>query len=292
MLKKITKNAKNLDEALAAAAQELGVSKDEISYEIIRKTGNNFFSKLLLGSEVEISAWITKEAQTPKPVEKPANPGKTETKNETKKPYIKPEKKGTAVKAESKKKPNEKNISEIKAETKAEFKSENAYIKSEPKNKRDEEIEIPTEAVTDAKKFLTELLDKMGIKASIYVKLGKNSIDIDVSGEKMGLLIGKRGDTLDAVQYLTSLYVNRNKERYIKINVDTEKYRAKREETLIRLAHGLERRVLREKRAITLEPMSPNERRIIHAALQKNNRVKTYSVGDEPNRKVVVALNK
>ena len=114
--------------------------------------------------------------------------------------------------------------------------------------------------------------------------------DITVSGERMGLLIGKRGDTLDAVQYLTSLYVNKEKNSYVKINLDTEGYRSKREETLVKLAHSLERRVLREGQPITLEPMSPNERRIIHAALQGSDKIKTYSVGDEPNRKVVVAL--
>ena len=115
------------------------------------------------------------------------------------------------------------------------------------------------------------------------------AVDVTVSGSRMGLLIGKRGDTLDAVQYLTSLYVNKEKNSYIKVNVDTEGYRAKREETLVRLAKGLERRVLRDKKAVTLEPMSPNERRIIHSALQNSSRVKTYSVGEEPSRKVVVA---
>ena len=116
------------------------------------------------------------------------------------------------------------------------------------------------------------------------------SVDATVSGERMGLLIGKRGDTLDAVQYLTSLYVNKEKNSYVKINIDTEGYRAKREETLVKLAHGLERRVLRDGKPVTLEPMSPNERRIIHAALQNSNKICTGSIGEEPNRKVVVSL--
>ncbi len=120
-----------------------------------------------------------------------------------------------------------------------------------------------------------------------------NVITIDVSGEKMGLLIGKRGDTLDAVQLLTGLYVNRNKNTpYIKVNIDTENYRSKREETLVRLAHGLERSVLRDKKAITLEPMTANERRIIHSALQNNPRIKTFSVGEKPNRRMVISLSK
>ena len=109
----------------------------------------------------------------------------------------------------------------------------------------------------------------------------------------MGLLIGKRGDTLDSVQLLTGLYVNRNKNTpYIKVNIDTENYRSKREETLVRLAHGLERSVLRDKKAITLEPMTANERRIIHSALQNNPRIKTFSVGEKPNRRMVISLSK
>ena len=109
----------------------------------------------------------------------------------------------------------------------------------------------------------------------------------------MGLLIGKRGDTLDAVQMLAVLYVNRNKNMpYVKVNIDTENYRSKREETLIRLAHGLERSVLRDKKTITLEPMTANERRIIHSALQNNPKIRTHSIGEEPNRRMVVSLAK
>ena len=130
----------------------------------------------------------------------------------------------------------------------------------------------------------------MEIEHELKVKSVNDIVEIDVSGEKMGLLIGKRGDTLDAVQYLTSLYVNKGESGYVKINIDTENYRQKREETLIRLAKGLERRVLTSRKSVTLEPMSPYERRIIHAALQNSHRIKTYSVGNEPNRKIVVSV--
>lgn len=106
----------------------------------------------------------------------------------------------------------------------------------------------------------------------------------------MGLLIGKRGDTLNALQYLTSMAVNKQTEEYTKINLDTENYRAKRQDVLVKLAKKLAATVVRTGKNITLEPMSPNERRIIHYTLQNNNKVKTYSVGDEPNRKVVIAL--
>ena len=207
-----------------------------------------------LGSEVEIVAWKkSDEEPETKPVEKP----------------VKPAKAPKADKAPAPEKP--------------------AKAKNEP----DEDFVIPKSAVDDAKYFVSELLTKIGLTFDLHIKLERNVINIEISGEKMGLLIGKRGDTIDAVQMLTVLYVNRNKNMpYVKVNLDTENYRAKREATLIRLAHGLERNVLKDKKAITLEPMTANERRIIHSALQNNPRIKTYSIGEEPNRRMVVALNK
>ena len=155
----------------------------------------------------------------------------------------------------------------------------------------DGETEKQQETSKQQEQAPENVIHMMGLpEAKVEASNGGSAVDVEVSGERMGLLIGKRGDTLDAVQYLTSLYVNREKNSYIKVNIDTEGYRAKREETLIKLAHSLERRVLRERKPVTLEPMSPNERRIIHSALQDNDRIKTYSVGEEPNRKVVVAL--
>ena len=139
---------------------------------------------------------------------------------------------------------------------------------------------------------MSEILTKIGLTFELHIKLDKNVINIDVSGEKMGLLIGKRGDTIDAVQMLTVLYVNRNKNMpYVKVNIDTENYRTKREATLVRLAHGLERSVLKDKKSITLEPMNANERRIIHSALQNNPKIKTHSIGEEPNRRMVISYN-
>ena len=108
----------------------------------------------------------------------------------------------------------------------------------------------------------------------------------------MGIVIGRRGETLDALQYLTSVIVNKNSNDYIKVTVDTENYRAKREETLIRLANKVAEKVVKNGRNMTLEPMNPFERRIIHSSLQENEDVTTYSIGEEPNRKVVVALEK
>lgn len=111
---------------------------------------------------------------------------------------------------------------------------------------------------------------------------------ITMSGPNMGILIGRHGDTLDALQYLTSLYINKVSEEYVKIVLDTENYRAKRKETLVKLARRLGSQVVKTKESITLEPMSPGERRIIHSTLQNNKLIQTVSIGEEPNRRVVI----
>lgn len=142
-----------------------------------------------------------------------------------------------------------------------------------------------------AKEFLLEMLELMGIEAAaVDVSEKSNCINIEIKGSGMGLLIGYRGETLDAIQYLVSLYVNKQTEEYIRVIVDTENYRAKREETLKRLARRLAHKVAKTKKRVVLEPMNPYERRIIHSALQNNRFVKTYSEGEEPHRRVVIAL--
>lgn len=138
--------------------------------------------------------------------------------------------------------------------------------------------------------FLEELLKRMGLEAKVDVVESDDLISVEVSGPKMGILIGHRGETLDAVQYLTSLAVNRDSKKYKRIIIDTENYRKKREETLVRLARRLANKVYKTKRRIVLEPMNPFERRVIHATLQKDPHVVTHSEGEEPYRKVVIAL--
>lgn len=141
-----------------------------------------------------------------------------------------------------------------------------------------------------AKKFLRELLDKMEIKCEIHVKDEDDILKVNLVGPKMGILIGHRGETLDAIQYLLSLVINKSNDEnaYKRVVIDTENYRQKREETLVRLANRLAYKVKRYNKSITLEPMNPYERRIIHSALQNNPYVVTHSEGDEPFRKVVI----
>ena len=143
-----------------------------------------------------------------------------------------------------------------------------------------------------AKDFLSEVFFNMGLKVDIDIHSTEKLMNIELSGDSMGIIIGKRGDTLDALEHLTSLCVNRGDGDYIKVVLDTENYRAKRQETLVKLANSLARGVVKNRRKVTLEPMSSNERRIIHSTLQANENVETYSIGEEPNRRLVIALKK
>lgn len=143
-----------------------------------------------------------------------------------------------------------------------------------------------------AQKFLREVLDAMDIRAEIRVKTMEDSLYINLSGPKMGIIIGRRGQTLDSLQYLVSLVVNKDKgkEGYVKVILDTEDYRRKREETLNRLAKRLADTVVKTGKKVELEPMNPYERRIIHSALQNYEKISTYSEGEEPFRKVIISL--
>lgn len=140
----------------------------------------------------------------------------------------------------------------------------------------------------DAKLFLSDVFAKMKVSVDIETEEDEESILLKVTGKDSGIIIGRRGETLDALQYLTSLVVNKDKEEYKRVTIDIENYRQKREETLVRLANRLAERVSRYRKNVTLEPMNPYERRIIHSSLQNNKYVETYSVGEEPNRKVII----
>lgn len=145
-----------------------------------------------------------------------------------------------------------------------------------------------------AKDFLKSVFEAMNLVVVIDINYDEinNSMNIDLSGDEMGVLIGKRGQTLDSLQYLVSLVVNKDVENYIHVKVDTENYRQRRKETLENLAKNISYKVKRTKRPVSLEPMNPYERRIIHSALQNDKYVTTYSEGDEPFRHVVVVLKK
>ena len=145
-----------------------------------------------------------------------------------------------------------------------------------------------------AKKFLKDVFSAMNIAVNVEIKINEanKTMDINLVGEDMGVLIGKRGQTIDSLQYLVSLVVNKECEEYYRVKLDTENYRERRKETLENLARNIASKVKRTRRSVALEPMNPYERRIIHSALQNNKFVKTTSEGEEPYRHIVVMLKK
>ena len=155
---------------------------------------------------------------------------------------------------------------------------------------KEEEISVED----SAKNFLNDVFAAMDMSVIVNVKYdeNENEMSIDLSGDDMGVLIGKRGQTLDSLQYLVSLVVNKESENYIRVKVDTENYRERRKETLENLAKNIAYKVKRTRRTVALEPMNPYERRIIHSALQNDKYVTTHSEGEEPFRKVVITLKK
>src|SRR3712207_6304903 len=154
-------------------------------------------------------------------------------------------------------------------------------------------VTIKEDYKEDAKKFLRDVLNSMGTLAEIKIKEDDDILKINLIGPNMGLIIGYRGETLDSLQYLVSLVVNKNNnEKYKKVSLDTENYRIRREETLKRLAEKLAYKVRKTNKIIKLEPMNPYERRIIHSTLQNNSYVVTYSEGEEPHRRVIIDLRK
>lgn len=161
--------------------------------------------------------------------------------------------------------------------------------------KKEEEIPAASTGLVDkTKEYLAALFKAMDIETEVTINFDEenNNMDINLEGSEMGILIGKRGQTLDALQYLISLYVNKESEAYVRVKLDTENYRARRKDTLENLAKNIAFKVKRSRRSVTLEPMNPYERRIIHSALQNDKYVATRSEGEEPYRKVVVYLKK
>lgn len=159
-----------------------------------------------------------------------------------------------------------------------------------------EEAKVSTDSAveTSTREFLEKLFHAMKVEVDIDLQYNENTknMDIELSGDDMGILIGKRGQTLDSLQYLTSLYVNKESDSYIRVKMDTENYRERRKETLEHLARNIAYKVKRTRKPVSLEPMNPYERRIIHSALQNDRYVYTKSEGEEPYRKVVIMLKR
>ena len=169
-----------------------------------------------------------------------------------------------------------------RAESRPEKKNDEPFVPSDP--------ETLSEAGRIAYDFLKNVTEKMGVQVAIRVTEEADHLSVAMMGDTLGILIGRRGDTLDALQYLVSLQVNKNREGYMRVSLDTENYRAKREEALTRLAQRMAARARKTGRKVTLEPMNPYERRVLHSALQNNPYVTTHSEGEDPYRRVVITL--
>lgn len=150
--------------------------------------------------------------------------------------------------------------------------------------------EVESNRCDIASDFLCTILNNMGVEAEMNVSEDDESIVVDINGDDIGIIIGRRGETMDSLQYLTSLVVNKGYGDYKRVILNVENYRQKREETLVKLANRLADKVVKYKKPVTLEPMNPYERRIIHSSLQGHKYVETYSTGEEPKRKVVITL--
>ncbi len=267
-VKKFT--GKTESDAVMNAAMELGIPSTDLDYTVIDPGSNGFLGLFKKPVIIEV---VKKEEKKVEKAEKPAVSNKPKKKFEKKQESLKNEKKSGYNKKSSNKQ------------------KETVPVKETRKNKTPENIE---EIVKNTEKYLDEVLRAMGLnpKLNLYYNRRENVLNINVSGEKMGALIGKHGQTLDALQYLTSLFVNKESESFIKIKLDTENYRERRQQTLEKLAGSIAYKVKKNKKPIYLEPMNPNERRIIHSALQRDPYVITKSEGKDPYRKVVVMLKK
>ena len=269
-------SAKTVQDAITEACTHFVVTSSSLEYEVIEEGSTGFLG---IGSKPAV---IKARA-------------KSEEIDEAKAVFTQePEKKENKKEFKKEKKEFKDNKKEIKKEEKAEVKEVKEEVKTEePAKKREINIDA-ADVEKRATEFLKDVLAKMEIDNEVKAKYdaSENCLNIEISGEDMGVLIGKRGQTLDSLQYLVSLVVNKGTKEYLRVKVDTENYRERRNKTLENLAKNMAFKVKRTRRSVTLEPMNPYERRVIHSALQNDSYVTTHSEGEEPYRKVVITLKK
>ena len=279
---------KSLEEAITNACVKLETSSDNIEYEVIDKGSNGLFG-IFNSKPTKIKARIKAGVDS---VDEQFNELGSRKKEVIKdNTEVKKETSNESVKKESYKKSSSDDSDKKKVNTDAdkEEKSSETVKTVEPKAVlSNEEIE------SRIKNFLGDMFKAMEIPVEVKVIFDteEECVDVEIIGENMGILIGKRGQTLDSIQYLTSLVVNKGKEKYVRIKVDTENYRQRRKDTLESLAKNIAYKVKRSRRSVALEPMNPYERRIIHSTLQNDKFVSTKSEGEEPFRHVVVYLDR
>ena len=290
MEKTLTATGKTIDLAVEAALAQLGLSRDDVSVQVLQQAKAGFLGFGAQPAKVQVTY------EVPDPVVVPEKPksalgSASRSKPKVNNPAPAPEKKPEAPKAEKKQEPKAEPKKEQpkqpkadkprqpKAEKKVEAPKEPKVYAAAAAGSVEEQIEV----------FLKGLLEHMDSKAIPHCVKGEdNTYKVELVGEDLGYLIGRRGDTLDAIQHLANYSVGRNVDGHIRINVDAEDYRAKREDSLRKYARKKAQQVLKARRRTTLEPMNAYERHVIHAALQDMENITTHSTGTEPNRRVVI----
>ena len=279
-------SAKTVDEAITKACLDFETSSENLEIQVLFEGSSGFLG---FGAKPARANVRRKEVSLPEePVIKEAVPVKEERKEEAKEERRETKRE---FKSEPKKEPKREPKKEVR-------RTEAPKEEVKPQHEERKVVERTEEEITavkaDAEKFLNGVFKAMELEVEIKMeyKSAEGNLEIEFLGEDMGILIGKRGQTLDSLQYLTSLVVNKGRQGYIRVKLDTEDYRNRRKETLENLAKSIAYKVRKTRKPVSLEPMNPYERRIIHSALQGNRYVETYSEGNEPYRHVVVKLKK
>nr|WP_305182618.1 RNA-binding cell elongation regulator Jag/EloR [uncultured Schaedlerella sp.] len=282
-------SAKTVDDAITEAMIQLGVTSDRLEYDVIEKGSAGFLGIGMKQAVIEArrKKGVEKENDILEEIKKEAKmEEKKSFKNDFKKEVKKETKKDTPAEkpaAEEKKPAKEKNAA-----------TETSSEKESSSSRRSSEVaEVTEETKKAVEKFLYDVFQVMGMEVQIKSEVDKDGVlCIDMSGDNMGIIIGKRGQTLDSLQYLSNRVANKQQAGYVRVKLDTENYRVRREETLRHLAKNIAHKVKRNRKPIALEPMNPYERRIIHYSLQSDPYVTTHSEGEDPYRKVVVTLKR
>lgn len=285
-------SAKTLDDAITEALIQLGVTSDRLEYNVIEKGSAGFLGIGM--KQAVIEAWKKEDKEEEeflKAVEE------TIRENPVKEYFAKEDNvKEDDVKEHQAEEAAKKEEAVREEKTEKEEASANAKEeKSEPVSVKEKELlaKVDDETIRYVEQFVKDTLKAMDMDVEITSSIDKDgALYVDMKGENMGILIGKRGQTLDSLQYLANRVANKHQSGYVRVKLDTENYRARREETLKHLAKNIAHKVKRNRRPVILEPMNPYERRIIHSTLQSDPYVTTHSEGEEPYRKVVVTLKR
>ena len=297
MEKFITATGKTIDLAIEAGLTQLGMDRDSVSVEILETPKSGFFGIGASPAKVKLTYEVPDEPAVPAPAlssasrSKPKKPAPAKQDEQTAGPKViapaaapmqRPAEQRAAAKPASEKQDKPRQPKPQQPKKEAAPTAPKVYVPAEP-GSMEERIE----------QFIKGLLEHMGSDAVPHaMKTADESYAVELVGENLGILIGRRGETLDAIQHLANYAVNRGQNKRVRINVDAENYRLKREESLQRLAQKVAGKVTKYRRNITLEPMNAYERHVIHAALQDYPDVTTYSTGTEPNRRIVVAYSR